>query len=103
MLDGDELLVVTSPERWRARAITLGLRHARVWVGDFGVWTKSEGKFRSAPTFIARASIDKDLENHQTALTAFGKKYTKEWGKWGPRFRSGLASGERVLIRYTPE
>ncbi len=35
------------------------------------------------------------------SLQKFGAKYPAEWAKWGPRFTKGLASGERVLIRYT--
>ena len=99
--DGDDLLVVTSPDRWRAACISKGLDRARIWVGDFGLWKKSKGAFRSAPSFVAKASLDADRAAHARALTAFGTKYPDEWDKWGPRFAEGLASGERVLIRYT--
>jgi hypothetical protein len=100
--DGDALLVVTDPERWRASAIAKGLDRARIWVGDFGVWKDSKGRFRSAPGFDARAVVDGDRGVHARALAAFGRKYPDEWDKWGPRFEKGLASGERVLIRYSP-
>ena len=66
------------------------------------VWKPSRDKFRSGPSYVAQASIDKDRSAHARALKAFGIKYSDEWEKWGPRFTSGLASGERVLIRYTP-
>lgn len=98
--DGDDVLVVTNPERWRAACITKGLDQARLWVGDFGLWKKSDGAFRGAPSYVATASLDADTAAHARALTAFGKKYPDEWEKWGPRFKKGLASGERVLIRY---
>ena len=100
--DGGDLLVVTNPERWRAAAIGKGMDRARLWVGNFGVWKKAGDAFRKAPTFEARASIEKDKGVQAMALEAFGAKYAKEWDKWGPRFRDGLASGERVLIRYSP-
>lgn len=100
--DGDDLLVVTNPGRWRAACIERGLDRARLWVGDFGPWKKSKGAFREAPSFVARASIDGNRAAQERALESFGRKYTDEWGSWGPRFRDGLASGERVMIRYSP-
>ena len=100
--DDEDLLVVTNPERWRAACLGKGLDRARIWVGDHGLWKKSGGAFRKAPSYVARGSIDADPAVHARALEAFGKKYADEWGKWGPRFQKGLASGERVLIRYSP-
>jgi len=99
--DGADLLVVTNPERWRAAAIGKGLDRARLWVGNFGVWTKSD-TWRKAPSTEARASLERDKAVQAMALEAFGAKYAAEWESWGPRFREGLASGERVLIRYSP-
>jgi hypothetical protein len=101
VVDGDDLLVVTSPDRWRAKAIGRGLDRARIWIGDYGVWTREPAKFRAGPTLVARARIDADTAAHARALTAFGAKYSAEWSTWGPRFTDGLASGERVLIRYS--
>ena len=98
--DGNDLLVVTAADRWRAQAIAKGLDRARLWVGEHGVWKNSNGAFRSSPMHDATARIDADA--HQKALEAFGSKYSKEWGKWGPRFKDGLADGSRVLIRYSP-
>lgn len=99
--DGDDLLVVTNPERWRAACLSKGLDRARIWVGDFGNWKRSNGAFRSAPSYVAKVSLDSDPAAHARALETFGRKYPDEWDKWGPRFAAGLASGERVLIRYT--
>lgn len=98
--DGNDLLVVTSPERWRAACISKGLDRARIWVGDFGVW--KESSFRQGPSYVAQASLDTNRGVHARALETFGKKYPDEWDKWGPRFEKGLASGDRVLIRYAP-
>jgi hypothetical protein len=100
--DAGDLLVVTNPERWRAAAIGKGLDRARIWVGDHGVWTSSNEAFKKSPSAVAKASLDRDPKVHARALAEFGGKYSDSWAKWGPRFREGLASGERVLIRYSP-
>jgi hypothetical protein len=101
--EGGDVLVVTAAERWKAKAIAAGRDRARLWVGDFGVWTRADGKWRSAPRFDATAAFEKDAAARERALQAFGKKYPGEWSKWGPRFRDGLADGTRVLIRYRGE
>jgi hypothetical protein len=100
--DGADLLVVTSSDRWKARAVRRGLDRARIWVGDFGRWKKSDGRFKTGPTFVANARFDAEASVIEAALAAFGAKYPDEWGKWEPRFRKGLADGSRVLIRYHP-
>jgi hypothetical protein len=99
--EGGDVLVVTAADRWKAKALAGGRSRARLWVGDFGVWTRADGKWRSAPGFDATASFEKDAAARERALQAFGKKYPAEWDKWGPRFRAGLADGTRVLIRYS--
>lgn len=100
--DGGDLLVVSEATCWRAVAISRGLDRARIWVGDFGVWKRSQGAFRKAPSYVARGVLDRDPTARARALEAYGRKYADEWGKWGPRFEKGLASGDRVLIRYAP-
>ncbi len=100
--DGGDLLIVTKPDRWRAAAIGKGLDRARLWVGDHGPWKKSKGAFKQSATTIASARLDSDPKTHARALADFGTKYSAGWDKWGPQFRKGLASGERVLIRYSP-
>jgi hypothetical protein len=100
--DGDDVLVVTARDRWRAEAIRRGRDRARLWVGEHGVWKRANEAWKKSPTRDAAARIDADAKAHARALELFGEKYSAEWGKWGPRFQQGLASGERVLIRYTP-
>jgi hypothetical protein len=100
--DGSDAVIVTAADRWKAVALGRGLDRARLWFGDFGVWTRSGDKFRSAPGFEARASRVVDPALRERALGAFGRKYADEWDKWGPRFRAGLADGSRVMIRYAP-
>jgi hypothetical protein len=101
--DGDGALIVTGADRWRAQAIGKGLTRARLWVGDHGpVTTGKSEAFRSAPSFLADAKIEREPAQHDHALVLFGSKYTQDWGSWGPKFKAGLADGSRVLIRYTP-
>jgi hypothetical protein len=100
--DGNDVFVVTSEERWRSQAVKKGLDRARIWVGDFGVWKKSGGRFKEAPTFMAKADfVGADARATQDRVLAlFGEKYASAWGSWGPKFRSGLADGSRVMLRY---
>ena len=100
--DGADLLIVTATDRWKALAVRRGLDRARIWVGDFGRWKKSDGRFKTGPTFVVKARFDAEESVVEAALAAFGAKYPDEWDKWEPRFRKGLADGSRVLIRYRP-
>jgi hypothetical protein len=100
--DGKDVVLVTAVDRWKARSVRGGLDRARLWVGDFGVWTRADGKYKAAPTFVAKVSFDADPAARSRVLEAFGKKYPAEWDKWSPRFRDGLADGSRVLLRYVP-
>ena len=100
--DRADLLVVTAADGWKALAVGRGLDRARSWVGDFGVWKKSKGRFKTGPSFLAKARFDAAESVIDAALAAFGTKYPDEWDKWEPRFRKGLNDGSRVLIRYRP-
>jgi hypothetical protein len=66
-------------------------------VGDYG---RGGEAFREAPSFLARASLDTDAGVFDKLLAVYAEKYPDEWAKWEPRFKSGFASGERVMIRY---
>jgi hypothetical protein len=101
---GAGLYVVTKEGLWRSQAVKRGLDRARIWVGDYGVWKRSDGAFRNAPTFLARGEhISNDAEAVERTLKAMGAKYADEgWGTYGPRFKKGLADGSRVLLRYRP-
>ena len=101
MRDGDDLFVVTATEAWRARAITTGQDVAKIWVGDVGVWTRNP-EYVELPSLMARASFVTDPAQHASLLDKFGAKYSDEWPVWGPRWKTGLADGSRVLIRYQP-
>ena len=95
-MDGGDVVIGTSPERWKGRAVKQGLDRARLWV------PKSSGDFRAGHTFVGRASIDADPDTFDRLLARYAVKYPEEWGTWGPRFQKGRADGTRVLIRYRP-
>ncbi len=99
MRDGDALYVVTQADAWRATAIGKGLDVAKIWVGDVGVWSRNP-EYRELPEIMAQASIVTDPSVHAGMLDKFGGKYTDEWPVWGPRWKTGLADGSRVMIRY---
>ncbi len=102
-VDGSVVLI-TSKESWKARALARGLAGARIWVGDHGRVGRVLGNdaFRAAPSFEARASQSSDPALLDRLLAVYRKKYPDEIETWEPRFRKGLESGERVLIRYQP-
>lgn len=100
--DGGHAYVVTASDAWRARAVRQGLQRARVWVGDVGVWSRSDGAYRRLPSRDVQAALISDAGEHQRLLERFGDKYRLEWLVWGRRFRNGLADGSRVMLRYGP-
>jgi hypothetical protein len=103
-LDGGVVLI-TSSESWKARALARGLARARIWVGDHGrrkgLNAGSEA-FRSAPHFEARASVKRDPALLERLLAAYDAKYPEEIGRWRERMRRGFRDGSRVLLRYEP-
>ena len=102
--DGEALLIVSSKDYWRTRAVSKGLDTARIWVGTFGVWKRIGDKYRSAPSFLARANLlAPDDPGVQRCLTDMARKYaTSGWSRWGPAFHEQTQDGRRVVIRYTP-
>jgi hypothetical protein len=100
--DDGAVLIATSSEGWKARALGKGLVETRLWVGDHGRVSSDGEKFRAGPSFDAKSSRDTDPAVFERLLASFGKKYPDEWDKWEPRFRKGYTDGSRVVIRYTP-
>ena len=49
--DKDAVVIGTATNRWKVKAVKSGRDKARLWVGEYG---------SSAPTFVAKATIDKD-------------------------------------------
>ena len=100
--DGD-IYVVTQADAWRAEAVRRGLTQARIWVGDFGVWTDADDAFRAAPQIDATAALEANGETQASVLEVMAGKYADDgWSSWGPRFQTGLQDGSRVMIRYVP-
>ncbi len=99
--DGGHDYVVTATGAWRAEAVRKGLTKAKIWVGDVGLWQRSGGKYKELPSHMADVSFETDAAEHARLLERFGEKYASEWGKWGPRFKNGLADGSRVMLKYT--
>ncbi len=100
--DGGSVFVVTASTAWRARAIAKGLTKARLWVGDFGTWTKANDAFRSAPMLETVGSVVTEADVQSRVLGHMGEKFRSGWLVWGPRFRDGIKDGSRVMLRYTP-
>jgi len=101
-VDGGDVVLATATKTWKARALELGRDRARIWVGDFGPFVKTPEKVKTAPSFVAKASLEKDRAVFDRLLAAYAAKYADEWGKWQPRFESSYADGSRIVIRYSP-
>lgn len=101
--EGSTVWVVTAQGAWRARSVRAGRTTAQIWVGDLGNWTKTDGRYRELPGYVAAAEFVTDATQQSTVLERFGAKYPMSWVLWGPRFRNGLADGSRVMLRYVPD
>lgn len=102
----ETVVIITSRSSWKARAVVnKGLETARIWVGDHGRWKGwvwNNDRFRSAPSFEARAEVDRDPGLLERLMQHYAKRYADEFGGWESRMRSGFESGERILLRYVP-
>lgn len=99
--EGTTVFVVTARKAWRARAVAQGLHRARVWVGDVGVWRRSDGAYRELPHFDAVAGSLDDPVLQNEILPRFAQKYAGDgWRRWDDRWRQGLADGSRVMLQY---
>ena len=85
--------VATRPTSWRVRRIGWKRTKARIAVG------KPDG-----PSFVAKGDLvkgDRALEDR--LMADYAKKYPEGWEKFAQAFRDGFKSGDRVIVRYTPE
>ena len=80
--DAGELFVVTAEKGWKAQAVKRGLDKAKIWVGDFGPWKRSDERYKSAPNFVANAwltmatrcpSATSDSVNSRPAISGMPK------------------------------
>jgi len=101
--DGADIFVCTGTKSWRATAPGLGLDHTRIWVGDMGNWTRTNGRYKTLPKVEAKTSVISDTAVHKKALAMFGKKYPLAWLRYESEFTEGLADGTRTLLRYQPD
>ena len=95
-----EIFVITQSDTWRAVAVRRGFKRAKIWIGEFGVWKRADDRYRSAPYLEIEGRFESDTALHSELLAKFGRKYASGWDSWGPRFRDGLANGDRVMLRY---
>jgi len=84
--------VGTRPTAWRVKRIGWKRSKARIAVG------KVDG-----PSFVAKAEVVKDPDVERRMMEDYAKKYPDGWKTHEQAFRDGFKSGERVLVRYTPE
>ena len=87
-----KVYVGTRPTSWRVKRIGWKRTKARIAVG------KADG-----PSFAARGDLVKDHAIEAQLMADYAKKYPDGWAKYEQAFRDGFASGERVVVRYTPE
>ncbi len=98
--DGKDVMVVTRSVAWRAKAIQEGLDEAMLWVGEVGVWTRSNGRYKSLPSVKVRGRIESDPDAWESVLKLYKEKYQMSWTFWRRRFENGLADGSRTMLRY---
>jgi hypothetical protein len=89
--DGHAAYVGTRPASWRVRRIKAGRTRARIAAG------KPDG-----PAFDATGTLVRDPAIEAKLMAEFARKYPDRWPQHAEGFRKGFASGERVLVRYTP-
>jgi len=83
--------VASAPTTWRVRRIRWGRPQAKIWIG------KPDG-----PSFTATGAVVDEPEVRAVLFDTFARKYGSGWKRWEESFRTGLADGSRVLVRYTP-
>ena len=98
---GGDVYVVTPPDAWRAEAVGQGLTRARLWVGEFGVWTRADGAFREAPELMASASLTTDATLQAEVLEKMGAKVRRRrlepLGRGVPQRAGGWRPGDDPL------
>jgi hypothetical protein len=83
--------VGSSPDSWRAKRIRWKRPQARIAIGSPG-----------GPAIMATGSFVKDPAMEKRFCDQLAVKYPAKFPSWEKSFREGLATGKRVLIRYTP-
>ena len=100
--DGDDVIIGSEVSTWKVRALDKGLDRARVWIADYGPEWRALKRYRSAPGFLARVSIDQSARVFEGLMLGHAQRYPGEWDKWEERFRKQYADGTRKIVRYSP-
>jgi hypothetical protein len=101
-VDGDDVCVGSTVDTWKVKAVNLGLDRARVWVADYGPEWRALNRYRSAPSFLAKVSIDESRAVYEGLMRGHAQRYPGEWDKWEEKFRQQYAAGTRKILRYSP-
>ena len=67
------VFVCTQASAWRAEALRRGFTRARLWIGEFGVWTRADERYRSAPYLEVGGRQVDDPAVHAAVLPVFGR------------------------------
>ena len=94
-----QIYVTTTTDAWRAEAIRKDLKDARIWIGEFGNWTRAKEKYKEAPELMIEGEIFEDEEKMPEILEAFNDKYPGE-GQYPRVFKEQIEEGTRVVLRY---
>ena len=94
-----QIYVTTATDAWRAEAIRNDLTDARIWIGEFGNWTRAKEKYKEAPELMIEGEIFEDEEKMPEILKAFNDKYPGE-GQYPRVFKEQIEDGKRVVLRY---
>ncbi len=94
-----QIYVTTATDAWRAEAIRKDLKDARIWIGEFGNWTRAKEKYKEAPELMIEGEIFEDEEKMPEILEAFNDKYPGE-GQYPRVFKEQIEEGTRVVLRY---
>lgn len=92
------LYVTTATDAWRAEAIRKDLKDARIWIGDYGVWTRAEEKYKEGPELMLEGSIFDDEDKLPEILEAFTEKYGT--GRYPRVFKEEIEEEKRVVLEY---
>ena len=94
-----KIYVTTATDAWRAEAIRKDLTEARIWIGEYGNWTRAKEKYKEAPELMIEGSIFDDEEKNPEILEAFNDKYPGE-GRYPRVFKEEIEDGKRVVLCY---
>ena len=93
------IYVTTDTDAWRAEAIRKELTEARIWIGEYGQWSRAKEKYKEAPELMIEGEIFEDKEKFPEILEAFNEKYPGE-GPYPRVFKEEIDEGKRVILKY---